>query len=47
MYIDPGAGSLILQAVLGVLISGFVAIGVFRNRIKAFLVGLRHRKVED
>jgi len=39
-YIDPGTGSLVLQALIGVLVGAFVAIGLFWNRIKAFVRNL-------
>jgi hypothetical protein len=42
-YIDPGTGSLVLQAVIGVLVGAFVAIGLFWNRIKAFVKNLFSR----
>ena len=48
-YIDPGTGSLVLQAVIGVLVGAFVAIGLFWNRIKAFVRNLfsRSKKSEE
>jgi hypothetical protein len=48
-YIDPGTGSIVLQAVIGALVGGFVAIGLFWNRIKAFVRNLfsRSKKSED
>lgn len=47
-YIDPGTGSLVLQAVIGVLVGAVVAIGLFWNRIKLFVRNLfsRSRKSE-
>jgi hypothetical protein len=42
-YIDPGTGSLVLQAVIGVLVGAFVAIGLFWSRIKAFVRNLFSR----
>jgi O-antigen/teichoic acid export membrane protein len=36
-YIDPGTGSLVLQAVIGGLVAAGVAVGMFWRRIKAFL----------
>jgi hypothetical protein len=47
-YIDPGTGSIVLQAVIGGLVAGLVAIGLFWKRVKAFLSGLfsRGRKQE-
>ena len=47
-YIDPGTGSIVLQAVIGGLVAGLVAIGLFWKRVKAFFSGLfsRGRKQE-
>lgn len=39
-YIDPGTGSLVIQALIGALAAGVVAIGVFWKQIKAFVKGL-------
>jgi len=36
-YIDPGTGSLVIQAVIGAFAAVLVAIGVFWKQIKAFL----------
>ncbi len=36
-YIDPGTGSLVLQAVIGAFAAVLVAIGMFWKQIKAFL----------
>lgn len=48
-YIDPGTGSIVLQAIIGALVGGFVAIGLFWNRIKAFVRNLfsRSKKSEE
>ena len=48
-YIDPGTGSIVLQAVIGALVGGFVAIGLFWNRIKTFVRNLfsRSKKSEE
>ena len=48
-YLDPGTGSIVLQAVIGALVGGFVAIGLFWNRIKAFVRNLfsRSKKSEE
>jgi hypothetical protein len=34
MYIDPGSGSVILQALLGILLSIFVFTRIFWGRLK-------------
>jgi len=39
-YLDPGTGSIILQAVIGVLVGALFAIKIFWGRIKSFLGGL-------
>ncbi len=36
-YLDPGTGSFILQMLVGALLGGVVAIGVFRRRVVDFL----------
>jgi hypothetical protein len=36
MYLDPGSGSVILQGILGVLLSLAVVTRLFWGRIKAF-----------
>jgi len=35
MYIDPGSGSVILQVILGALLTGSVLIKVFWRKIRA------------
>ena len=35
-YLDPGTGSIVLQAVLGALVAALVAVKLFWNQIKAF-----------
>ena len=42
LYIDPGTGSLLFQA----LLSGFLTIVVFFKRIKAFIM-LKFMPIED
>jgi len=39
-YLDAGSGSIILQAVLGVLIGAAFAVKIFWHRIKGFFGGL-------
>ena len=48
-YIDPGTGSLVLQAVIGAMVGVFVAIGLFWNRIKIFVKNLfsKSKKSEE
>jgi membrane associated rhomboid family serine protease len=48
-YIDPGTGSIVLQAVIGGLVAGLVAAGLFWKRVKAafsrlFSMGRRQGK---
>jgi hypothetical protein len=35
-YIDPGTGSMIVQAVIGVIVAASVAIGIFWSRVRSF-----------
>ena len=45
-YIDPGTGSIILQALAAGIIGGAVAIKLFWHRILAFF-GLKKRNNQD
>jgi len=36
MYLDPGFGSMVIQALVASLAAGGVMAGIFWNRIKAF-----------
>ncbi len=36
-YLDAGTGSIVIQAVIGCVVGGLVAIKLFWNRITAFL----------
>ena len=42
-YLDPGTGSIILQAVIGVAVGGLFAIGIFWQRTKTFVKNLFSR----
>jgi membrane associated rhomboid family serine protease len=51
-YIDPGTGSIVIQAVIGGLVAGLVAIGLFWKRVKAFFsrlfsMGRKEEKDEE
>lgn len=48
-YIDPGTGSIVLQAVIGAFAAAVVAIGMFWKQIKTFVKNLfsRSKKSED
>ena len=48
-YLDPGTTSMILQALIGALVGGAIAIKVYWNKVKDFLIGLRKadKKEED
>jgi uncharacterized membrane protein YfcA len=39
-YLDPGTGSMILQAVIGAIVGSAVAIKIFWKRIKHFFLRL-------
>ena len=43
-YIDPGMGSLILQAILGFIAVAVTSITIFWNKIKFFLKSLFKKK---
>ena len=42
-YLDPGTGSIILQAVIGVAVGGLFAVGLFWSRVKTFFKNLFSR----
>ena len=42
-YLDPGTGSIILQAVIGVAVGGLFAVGLFWSRVKTFFRNLFSR----
>jgi len=42
-YIDPGTGSIVIQAVIGGFAAALVAIGMFWKQIKAFVSNLFSR----
>ena len=42
-YLDPGTGSIILQAVIGVAVGGLFAVGLFWSRVKSFFKNLFSR----
>jgi len=44
LYIDPGTGSIIIQALIGVLVGGVAMMGIYRVRVKNFLVNLFSRR---
>lgn len=39
-YIDPGTGSIVIQVLIGALVGGVAIIGVYRIRVKNFLLNL-------
>jgi hypothetical protein len=42
-YIDPGAGSLFVQAIVGGTLAALYAVKLYWHRLKAGLKSLRHR----
>ena len=42
-YIDPGTGSMLVQAVLAAIVAVSVSIGIFWHRIRSFLDRLFNR----
>jgi hypothetical protein len=42
-YLDPGTGSIILQAVIGVAVGGLFAVGLFWSRVKTLFRNLFSR----
>lgn len=43
-YIDPGTGSMIIQAILGAIAAAGALIGIFFSRIRAFFSSFSKRK---
>ena len=51
-YIDPGTGSIVLQAALGALVGALVAVKMFWRQIKGFFgklfhLGKKHAEYEE
>ena len=46
-YIDPGTGSMLVQAVLAAVAAASVSIGIFRRRIRSFFSRLFGRKKDE
>tara|TARA_Y100001970_G_scaffold292033_1_gene431623 strand:+ start:2116 stop:2328 length:213 start_codon:yes stop_codon:yes gene_type:complete len=45
-YLDPGTGSMILQAILAVLAAGITALSVFWSKVKIFILEIS-KKLKD
>ena len=45
-YIDPGTGSMIVQAIIAVIAGVSVSLGIFRRRVAFFFNNLFNRKNE-
>ncbi len=46
-YIDPGTGSIILQAIVAGIVGGAVAVKLFWHRIRTFFGMKKRNKKED
>lgn len=46
-YIDPGSGSMILQAIVASIAAGFAFIGMFWHRIKTKLFGTKSKNEDS
>jgi hypothetical protein len=46
-YIDPGTGSMLVQAAIAVVAAASVSIGVFRHRLRSFLSRIFGRKKDE
>jgi len=46
-YIDPGTGSMLVQAALAAVAAASVSIGIFRRRIRSFSSRLFGRKKDE
>ncbi len=47
LYVDPGAGSFILQALVAMIAGAIVALNAYWTRIKKFFRGTRSEPEED
>ena len=43
-YLDPGSGSLLFQALIGVLLAAFFTIKLWWGKFKSFVTGLGRKK---
>jgi hypothetical protein len=46
-YLDPGTGSFIIQMLVGAVLGGLVAVGVFWRRFKGFVRRLFTKNADD
>jgi ABC-type transport system involved in cytochrome c biogenesis permease subunit len=46
-YIDPGTGSIIVQVLIGAVVGGVAMMGIYRVRVKNFLLNLFKRRKDD
>lgn len=46
-YLDPGTGSFIIQMLIGAVLGGLVAVGVFWRRVLGFFKRLFGRGTQD
>jgi hypothetical protein len=46
-YLDPGTGSYVVQLLMGTVLGGLFALGVFRRRVVAFFKHLFRRGSSD
>lgn len=46
-YIDPGTGSIIVQVLIGMVVGGLAMIGIYRIRVKNFLLNLFKKRKGD
>ena len=42
-YLDPGTGSMVLQAITGAIFGGLVAMNVYWHKVKAFFSGAKSK----
>jgi hypothetical protein len=46
-YIDPGSGSLMLQALIGVLAAGLIALKAYWHQVKHFFSRSKRSRLEE
>jgi len=49
LYLDPGTGSIIIQAILAAVMGVFIFLGIYRKKVSKFLRGLfkKNKKTEE
>ena len=46
-YIDPGSGSILLQALIGAIAAAGASIAIYWNKLKNFVVKFKKKKIKQ